>query len=59
MKRRYSVIVYQAWEVDVETDEQQLLADRVADVFIKGDLWLTDFMATYQTYANSEYRVVS
>jgi len=56
MKRRYSVIVYQAWEVDVETDEQQLLADRVADVFIKGDLWLTDFMAGETTVGDTRFR---
>lgn len=56
MKRRYNVMVLQVWEVDVETDDRELLADRVADVFINDDLWLTDFMTGDTTVGDTRFR---
>ena len=56
MKRRYEVNVLQVWEVDVETDDTELPADRVADVFINSDWWLTDFMTGDTTVGDTRFR---
>lgn len=56
MRRRYNVTVYQIWEVDVETDNPQLLEDRVVDVFINTDLWLTDHFGQGITKDDPKFR---